>query len=106
MGGTGGPSSSNSIDFDSLDACSCRLSKGSQGSTDASEAAVTAGSQSSAQQNGGYGSAAPQTQDMGSRQSAHGQLTRADVEDAYSLFQVRVECSQRWEENWEKESLG
>ena len=106
MDGMGGPFSSNSNDFDLPDACSCRLSKDSQGSTDASEAAATAGSQSSAQQNGGYGSAAPQTQDTGSRQAAHAQLTRADVEDAYSLFQVRVECSQRWEKKWEKESLG
>ena len=89
----GGPLFSDSSDCASFNACSCRLSKGSQNSTDASRAAAMASNQSSAQQNGSYGSAAQQTHVKSARQ-AQGQLTRADVEEAYRLFQVR-ECALR-----------
>ena len=89
IGAMGGLFCTNSIDLASREGCSCRLSKGAQDSTDASRAAATASSQSSAQQNGGYGSGAQQAQGKRSRPAAQGQLTRADVEDAYSLFQVR-----------------
>lgn len=84
----GGPLFSDRSDCASFDACSCRLSKGSQNSTDASGAAAAASNQSSAQQNGSYNSAAQQTHIKSARQ-AQGQLPRADVEDAYRLFQVR-----------------
>ena len=104
MSDVGAPLVSKSYDLASLDTWSCRLSKGSQDSTDARETAVTASSQSSAQQNGGYDSAAQQTNDKGSQQAAHGQLTRADVEDAYSLFQVRCQCSQRQKTNMERDA--